>query len=881
MDKIYVADDNQTSRYFLKKVLSGAGYEVVAFKDGKELLDAFYTSKPDLIITDIKMPVIDGFELVYRIRKQNEYDHLPIIILSATYRDLSSKIKGLAQGANDYLTPPVNKEELIAKVRFMIRAKKMYEELQETKERYQAIFESTGTAILVVGDDTTILNANQEFEKISGYAVSQLIGKSWTKFVYQEDLLIMLNYHKARRKDPNTVPASYEVRLIDAKGDIRNAILLIGMMPDGKRSIISMNDITSRKKAEEQIRLHAAMMNNLAEGINLVGLDDLLIKWTNDRFAKMFGYDPGELVGKQVEILNAPTERTPSETRISIVDALKETGEWHGEVRNIKRDGTPFWCYASVSLFDHPEYGKVMVSVHTDITERKQAEEALQASEARYHLLVENANDSIIVVQDGRLKFANRITSELTGYSNQELISRPFPEFIHPDDRDMMAERYLRRLKGDISLPRYDFRLVTRDGSIKWIEIGAVLIDWEGRPASLNFLTDITERKHAEDALRDSEARFRTVMKGSPVIVAHIDRDLRYTWIYNPHPDFDPAFVQGKRDDEIAVNEGTRQLVQLKRQVIETGSTAHAEIAFPLSEGGRVYEITAEPLKDDSGMVIGATTVSFDITQRKQAEDALKQAHEQLEDRVARRTEELQKANLKLQELDQLKTIFIASMSHELRSPLSLIIGFTDIILQEISGEINQEQRRQFTLVKKNANHLLSLISDVLDINKVEAGKAEMIIEEFNLSVLSREVRDNFKVVADKKGLALSLESPPTLLLESDKRRTKQILVNLLSNALKFTDRGEIKIKIATKDQMVEMSVRDSGSGIKKEDMYKLFNAFSQIPNPGRIEEGTGLGLYLSKKNAHLLGGDILVESEPGKGSVFTLSLPLKYKDKV
>ncbi len=139
--------------------------------------------------------------------------------------------------------------------------------------------------------------------------------------------------------------------------------------------------------------------------------------------------------------------------------------------------------------------------ISRDITKRKQAEEALRTSEERYRLLVENANEVIVVAQDGMLKFVNRIASELIGYSEQELTSRPFPEFIHPDDRGMVVERHLRRLKGDVSQPRYAFRLVTRDGSIKWVEIGAVLIDWEGRPATLNFLTDITERKLAEEKI--------------------------------------------------------------------------------------------------------------------------------------------------------------------------------------------------------------------------------------------------------------------------------------------------------------------------------------------------------------------------------------------
>lgn len=239
----------------------------------------------------------------------------------------------------------------------------------------------------------------------------------------------------------------------------------------------------------------------------------------------------------------------------------------------------------------------------------------------------------------------------------------------------------------------------------------------------------------------------------------------------------------------------------------------------------------------------------------------------------------LQESEKKSRETDQAKSMFIASMSHELKTPLTLIISCTDIMLEKISGEINQEQKKQLTMAKNYANHLLDLVNDAIDINKIEAGIVDMTIEEFDLSALSQEIKDAFSISADKKGLELSLEAPPTLLIESDRRRTKQILVNLLSNALKFTDRGEIKIKIATKDQTVEIAVRDSGIGIKREDRDKLFIAFGQIPHPGKIAEGTGLGLHISKKNANLLGGDIMVESELGKGSVFTLILPLKYKE--
>ena len=240
----------------------------------------------------------------------------------------------------------------------------------------------------------------------------------------------------------------------------------------------------------------------------------------------------------------------------------------------------------------------------------------------------------------------------------------------------------------------------------------------------------------------------------------------------------------------------------------------------------------------------------------------------------------LQESEEKYRELDNMKSIFIASMSHELRTPLNSIIGFTGMILQGMSGEITGDQRKELTMVKNSANHLLALINDVIDVSKIETGKVELFIEEFNLADLMQEVNDSFKVAADEKNLKLSLEMPERLIIKGDKRRIKQVIMNLVSNAIKFTDRGEIEIKVKKKDKRVKTSVTDTGIGVKKEDMGRLFKQFSRIYIKGRlITEGTGLGLYLSKKIVDLLGGQIKTESEFGKGSKFTFTFPLEYTE--
>ena len=290
---------------------------------------------------------------------------------------------------------------------------------------------------------------------------------------------------------------------------------------------------------------------------------------------------------------------------------------------------------------------------------------------------------------------------------------------------------------------------------------------------------------------------------------------------------------------------------------------------------GKIFSIVIAPV-EDAGYV---NLYAIDITERKRAEEALQTAHDELETKVSERTEELSQANIRLQELDKLKSMFIASMSHELRTPLNSIIGFTGIVLKGMSGELTGDQRWQLTMAKTSADHLLNLINDVIDVSKIEAGMVDLDIEQFDLSALVQDVKKLLKTVADEQGLGITLEMPERLVVTSDERRTKQIIINFVNNAIKFTDKGRIVIKMSEKDNKAEVSVVDTGIGIKKEDMSKLFWVFSRIRTENRLTEGSGLGLYLSKKIADLLGGALKAESEFGKGSTFTFTLPLKYKE--
>ena len=285
--------------------------------------------------------------------------------------------------------------------------------------------------------------------------------------------------------------------------------------------------------------------------------------------------------------------------------------------------------------------------------------------------------------------------------------------------------------------------------------------------------------------------------------------------------------------------------------------------------------------------VLVGSVAGIIVNRGRRTEEELREYREHLEESVKERTSELEEktieleqANIRLQEVDRLKSVFLASMSHELRTPLNSIIGFTGILLQGISGALSDEQKKQLAMVKGSGQHLLDLINDLLDVSKIEAGKVEVSVEEFALADVANEVTEAISPAANKKKLDVVTELQDEIVLLSDRRRIKQVLVNLVSNAVKFTDQGQVTITGKRLDnKQVEVGVSDTGIGMKEEDIQRLFQPFQQIDESLTKEhEGTGLGLYLCRKIVDLLHGEISAQSEYGTGSTFTITLPLQHE---
>jgi PAS domain S-box-containing protein len=372
----------------------------------------------------------------------------------------------------------------------------------------------------------------------------------------------------------------------------------------------------------------------------------------------------------------------------------------------------------------------------------------------------------------------------------------------------------------------------------------------------------ITDRKQAEQL-------YRTLATSSPVGV-YIAQEGKFVFI-NPQFQKYTGFTEDEllgRDSLSLVHPEDREVVRENAIEMLKGKRSSPYEFRVIDKGGEtiwaIETVTSIHYKGERA----ALGNFMDVTERKRMEAKLEQ-----------KTIELEQVNIRLQEMDRLKSIFLASMSHELRTPLNSIIGFTSLILEGMVGEINEEQRIQLTLVKCSADHLLSLINDVLDISKIEAGKVEFSLEEFRLNDVIEEVVESFSPIANLKSTEIFEEMPKGITLFSDRRRVKQVLMNLISNAVKFTEQGSVKIVgRVLRDDILEISVIDTGIGIRKEDMNRLFMPFQQVDTSlTKKHEGTGLGLHLTKKIVTLLGGNISAKSEYGKGSEFTFTIPLQY----
>lgn len=539
-----------------------------------------------------------------------------------------------------------------------------------------------------------------------------------------------------------------------------------------------------------------------------------------------------------------------------------------------------------------------------------------------WKVVFEHASIGISVVNlDGHYIAVNPAYAQMLGYSNDELLAGlSIRDVTHPDDQNISRHLFRDVVEGRRSSYELEKRYVRKDGSLMVgvIHVSPLPSRKDAPPLLLGMLTDVTARKEAEQALRQSEKRYHALAQVSPVGIIRSTREGECVYVNNRFCEISGMGAKqclGKGWIFAIHPEDRGAVLSELRRPLEDGDNFRLEYRY-LHPDGKIHWVLgqAAPEKDGQGNIIGYVGTVTDISALKAAEDAIWRINEDLEERVRKRTLQLarlnealqieiaerrqaeealrrneealrassEKLSLAIDELEKsarLKDEFLASMSHELRTPLNAVLGLSEALLDQTYGPMADTQTGAVRRIAESGQHLLALINDILDLSKIEAGKLEIHPEVLSVESVCRASLRLVHEQARKKKLEVKLRVEPAVsVIWADQRRLTQILINLLSNAVKFTpDGGTVGLTVAgdADRHLLQFSVWDTGIGITREGLDLIFNPFVQLDSSlSRQHAGTGLGLSLVRKLSALHGGKVTVDSEPGRGSRFTVSLP-------
>ncbi len=534
-------------------------------------------------------------------------------------------------------TAPIRRENRPIGIRGVVTditgLRRVEEGLKESEEKYRMVVELSDDGIAWTQGDHHIF-VNRKMAEIFGYdRPEELVGQSVAEVTHPEDRDRVMQIHSSRLRG-EIAPTRYEYKGIKKNGEeVDIEVSAIRTFYQGEwGSLAFLRDITDRKKAEKELGESRELYQTLVEMSSdaIVMMKGGIHHYANPRMLEIFGYShPNEIIGHSLVKMIHPDDRE----RVQEINRKRQEGKpvpAKYVFKGIRQDGQIIFLETSARRLRYRGENVSLVFLR-DITDRVQAEEELKASEEKYRLVVEHANEAIFIAQEGLLRLVNPKALEITGYDQETLQTKPFLELIHPEDRAMVVDRHLRRTRGEDLPPVYSFRFIDREGQVKWVEINAVRIAWEGRPATLNFLSDITDRRLAEEALRESEERTRLIFNTVPdsITITRVE-DGRYMQVndyFCQLTGYAREETIGRTVDDLNVFVNASDRERLVQELRDKGEANDLEIQYRKKDGSLFTSLlSARPIQYAGEDCLVA--VVTDSTSRKQIEDALRKSEE-------------------------------------------------------------------------------------------------------------------------------------------------------------------------------------------------------------------------------------------------------------
>jgi len=747
--------------------------------------------------------------------------------------------------------------------------KKLRQLLREKERNYRTMLEVVPQIILLIDTKGTITDVNERITKSLGFTTQEIIGNNLcTSPFFTEETQVKLK-KRFTKNVSNTDDAPYnDIEMLTRHGEKRNGTLQITPLKNRHSKIIGHLIVIS-DTAEQQQAMETTPLGDtsIPSSMNALVLTDIegTITHINNSFLKMWGYN------NENDVIGTPLVHLwkIQEHYLEAMQILRTNSEWVGELTGIKNNHSTFQVQLSAHMIkDECRKHAYIIGSFVDITRYKTAVQALSEIEKKFRVVLDNSLYMMyqLDLRKGYYEYVSPSSLKVIGYSPQELTffgRKQMEEIIHPEDRERVKQQFKEFMDSQktttTSMRVLEYRIKHKTLGYRWMSdtCSAVLDDHHDPIALVGNIEDITDRKKVWDALVKSEEKYRILAETSADGVFTTDALGRLTYV---NPSFEK--MVGRRKSQILATPFRRYLledsiyffqqvfidVRRKNEKIE-----NIELELVADEGSILpIEVNIAPLEKQDEFS-GVVCTVRDITQRREIEDGLKKN-------------------------ERLKTEFMNIAAHELRSPVTPIKGYLDLIIHDNGADEKIKNWAKISL--RNAERLLKLVNDILDVARLDSDTMRFDMEKLDPIELLTEIAEDVKPAIINKKLEFRVTVPEVLPhILGDKIRLSQVLKNLIGNALKFTDYGYIALEAEKNESHILISVTDTGIGISKDEIKKIFTKFYQAyTGEDRNNEGTGLGLFISKEIVKKHNGNIWAESEIGKGSRFVVELPYVYK---